>query len=245
MIIELDKIYCQDCLEFMSQVPSDFVDLVVTDPPYNSKAVDWDNKNDIWQLKWLVEARRIMKDGASFYMFFAPLNMYHVEGWIRENLTLKNIIVWHHANLYGSGLSYGKDRYKSTWDVVFYAVKGAHAKHGKNVSSTAYIETGRGFDVMIYPQPRPLLHKAQKPLELIKKFIICSSCEGNIVVDPFVGAGTTALACRQVGRRFLCADNNQEFVDIANTRLSNINNLKIIDKQIWVERRGRKRGEKI
>jgi len=164
------------------------------------------------------------------------MNMFEVEKWFRERMTLKNIIVWHHPNLYGAGQSYGKDRYKSTWDVVFYGVKGRKAKHGKNVSSTAYKETGKGFDVMIFPQPRPLLHKGQKPLALIERFVICSSMEGDLVCDPFVGVGTTAIACQRLGRKFIVNDNNFEFTEITIKRLevcNDLDELKRLDKELW------------
>ncbi len=225
------SIETKDCLEFLGEMKDDSIDLVITDPPYNSK-IEWDCKQDEWQFQWLSEVKRVMKEGASFYMFFAPMNMYGIEGWIRSNFTLKNIIVWHHANLYGAGMSYGKNRYKSTWDVVFYAVKGAKAKHGKNVATESYLKTGRGFDVMIYPQPRPLVHKAQKPLDLIKKFIICSSNEEDTVLDPFIGSGTTAIACKFLNRNFVGCDINSEFVSIANERLTATDDieLKTIDQ---------------
>lgn len=226
------KIECQDVMDFLDSLESESVDLIVADPPYNS-SMEWDRKDNQFQLEWLERAKKVLKQGGSFYMFFAPMNMFEVEKWIRSNLTLKNLIVWYHPNLYGSGLSYGKDRYKSTWDIVFYAVKGQKAKHGKNISAVAYIETGRGFDVMIYAQPRPLLHKAQKPLGLIEKFIICSSNEGDLVCDPFVGVGTTAIACVRTKRRFIGCDNNEMFVELARQRVDNIGDLKKFDKMIW------------
>lgn len=232
----MNKIYNMDVLEFLSSLNSESVDLIITDPPYNSKTINWDKKDDEWQIEWLNEAKKVLKPGGSFYCFFAPMNMYEIEGWFRKNLTLKNIIVWHHPNLYGSGMSYGKDRYKSTWDVVFYGVKGDKAKHGKNIASVAYQETGRGFDVMIYSQPRPLLHKGQKPLALIEKFIICSSIEGDLVVDPFVGVGTTALACKRLNRNFIVNDLDKYSVMITNKRLEaclNDKTLKQLDKELW------------
>lgn len=234
------EIKCCDVFEFLKEVKSESVDLVIADPPYNSK-IQWDRKDDEWQIKWLEEVKRVMKDGASLYMFFAPLNMYGVEGWIRKNLTLKNLIVWYHRNLYGSGLSYGDDRYKSTWDVVFYAVKGKKAKHGKKVSSVAYRETGKGFDVMVYPQPRPLLHKAQKPFELIRTFVLCSSNEGDLVLDPFVGSGTTAIVCKLLKRNFIGCENNKEFYKLAKKRLMYEGRIEYLDKIMFKEmRRGRK-----
>ena len=102
--MEVDQIYLGDCIEVLKHFPPCSVDLVVTDPPYNSPAIEWDGKNNEWQVLWLEEVKRVMKDGASLYVFFAPMNMFGVEEWIRSNLVLKNIGVWNHPNLYSAGM---------------------------------------------------------------------------------------------------------------------------------------------
>ncbi len=192
------------------------------------------------KVSWLELAKKKLKDGGSIYVFFAPLNMYEIECWIRKNLTLKNIIVWWHPNLHSARTNYGNDRYKSSWDVVFYAVKGKTAKHGKNVSSEAWKFDGCGMDVQKYWQPRPLLHKAQKPLRLLEKFITVSSCKGELVVDPFVGSGVTAIACFRTDRMFKGCDRNEEFVRLAQRRLelySICKDLQRVDKMMMHEQK--------
>jgi len=209
-----------DCLKILSKLPDESIDLVVTDPPYNSKAIEWDKKDDKFHFNWLMEVERILKWGGSLYVFFAPLNMYGIEGFIRRRFTLKNLCVWYHTNLYGAGMSYGKDRWKSAWDVIFYAVKGDKAKHGKNISQDAYSKYGRGFDVFEYPQPRPLLHKAQKPLKLIKKIIDVSSNKGDSILDPFLGSGTTMQACLELKRNCIGVEIEPKFIQIIKERLN-------------------------
>ena len=216
--MKLNQVICGDCLQILPSFPSESVDLVVTDPPYNSQ-ISWDKKDNDFQIKWLKEIKRILKSGGSLYVFFAPLNSYEIERFIKENFTLKNKIVWYHPNLYGSGLSYGSDRYKSTWDKVFYAVKGDKAKHNKKVAQESYINFNSGFDVIIEPQPRPLLHKAQKPLKVIERFIYCSSDEGDIVLDPFVGSGTTLVAAEKLGRNWIGIDIDERSCEIAKRRV--------------------------
>jgi DNA modification methylase len=105
--------------------------------------------------------------------------------------------------------------------VVFYAVKGERAKHGKKVAEEGYRldPRGGGFDVMVYPQPRPLLHKAEKPLELIMKLVHCSSNEGDVVLDPFLGSGTTAVVCERLGRRWIGIEVEERFCEIAKKRI--------------------------
>ena len=77
------------------------------------------------------------------------------------------------------------------------------------------------------------VHPTQKPLAIIKRIIATSSKEGDIIVDCFSGTGTTALACKQLNRNFICCDNNQEYVDLANKRLeqSKLNGGKFFSSQ--------------
>jgi site-specific DNA-methyltransferase (adenine-specific) len=63
------------------------------------------------------------------------------------------------------------------------------------------------------------VHPTQKPLAIIKRIIETSSKEGELIVDCFAGTGTTALACKQLNREFICCDNNQEYVEMATKRL--------------------------
>lgn len=209
---------CCDVMEGFAELEDESVDLIIADPPYNSK-IKWDRKDDEWQFEWLEEAKRVLKEGGSIYVFFAPLNMYGVEGWIRRNLTLKNVLVWFHPNLYGCGLRYGTDRYKLSWEVVFYAVKGERAKHGKYIAVEAYKRYGRGMDVFNIPAPIPRYRLGQKPLKLIMRFVDLSSEPGDTVLDPFFGTGTTAVACKILGRNFIGFDNDPECLKIAVERV--------------------------
>ena len=228
----MGQILLADSIEVLQNTADETYDLIVTDPPYNSKEFDWDKKEDEWQITWLEQAKRVLKDGGSFYCFFAPMNMYMVEGWIRQNLHLKNVIVWWHKNLYGAGLSFGTDRWKSTWDVIFYAVKGKTAKHEINVQKLAFQKFGHSFDVFDYPQPRPVLHPAQKPIELIEKIIVCSSNEGDLILDPFVGVGTVPLAAENLNRDYVGIEIDPTFVEIAELRLKNRHRLREVDESI-------------
>ena len=63
-------------------------------------------------------------------------------------------------------------------------------------------------------------HPTQKPIKIIERIIKTSSKKGDVILDCFVGSGTTAVACKQLGRNFICCDNNKEYVAIANKRLA-------------------------
>lgn len=72
-------------------------------------------------------------------------------------------------------------------------------------------------DVDFYEEERQ--HRTQKPLKLIKRLVIASSNEGNLVVDPFAGSGSTAVACKELGRNYICGDIDAECAKIATKRV--------------------------
>lgn len=72
----------------------------------------------------------------------------------------------------------------------------------------------------LYPPTKKEGHLTPKPLEIIKDIISHSSNKGDVVLDCFVGSGTTAVACKKLGRNFICCDNNAGYVEIANKRLA-------------------------
>jgi len=214
--LPLNQIICDDFLKISKTWPDECIDLIVTDPPYNSKIDEWDRKDNKWQEQWLREAYRLMKPNSSIYFFFAPLNSLGVHQIAKELFTLKNIIVWWHKNLYGAYMSFGKDRYKSTWEEVFYATKGK----GKNVQQRGYQIFGNTFDVVDEPAiMRKPLHRAQKPERILARFIANSSDEGDIVLDPFCGSGSTCAVAGKLGRNFIGVEMNQEFANLAKNRV--------------------------
>lgn len=218
-----EGIYCIDALEGLKQIDDNSVDLILTDPPYklseNSNVIN--EKEDEFQFRWLAEAKRILKPGGALLFFFAPIRMYGVLGYVIKNFTLKNLLVWHHPNIYSAGLYYGDDRFKLTWEVIIYAVKGERLRVNKKITVEAYRKYGNSFDVFIEPQPVPSVHRYQKPLNIVIKLVDLLTYEGDLVVDPFVGSGTTAVACKLLNRRFIGFEIVPEYCKLAIERVSN------------------------
>jgi len=233
-VLEVDKIsdfFIEkgDALELLKSIPDSSIDLVIADPPYNSKSYEWDCKDDEWQFKWLEEIKRIMKDNSSLYCFFAPLLMYGVEGWIRKNLILKNILVW----FYGGGLCmyYGDDRYRLAWEAIFYATKS-----GKGMSKNVLFRVGESsFDVFKVNPVLDKVHPSQKPVKLIRNFILASSNEGDIVLDPFFGSGTVGVVSLMLGRRFIGFELYDEYFEIGKDRIMKAKNAGFIDRWMNLE----------
>jgi len=309
ILVEINKIHC---LDFLKQIDNEFIDLIVTDPPYNIKKAEWDNFKDSdkfinWCSEWLDECIRILKENGSLYIIIDYHYLAELKVLIHsKGLLFKNILVWRFKEGYGTNRNYS---IKCNFILYFFKptnstqfrkylnkkrleknlslhdinkIFGVATSGGGCASSwlgdkkdntlptkEQYIklkeilelddrfdkwfeEKRKGytfnFEDILDPTVKydkrlknPLganpsnvwefrivnwndwdftKHPTQKPLGLIKRIIKASSNEGDIVLDPFVGSGTTAFACKSTKRNFLCNDNNKEYVDIANKRLS-------------------------
>ena len=108
------------------------------------------------------------------------------------------------------------EKYLSDLEYIFFArEKGVHIYGEYETKSKLYESPTNKSD------KKKFLHFTIKPLRLIENLIINSSKEEEIVFDPFIGSGTTAVACKNLGRNFIGFEINQEWVNIANDRLNN------------------------
>ena len=212
--MELNQIYLGDCLEVMRNIPDKSIDLVLTDPPYgmsfqsnhrkekHSKIIDDDNL--YWLEDFILEVKRVKKEDAHVYMF---CSMHHVDTFVslcKKHLNYKNIVIWHKNNT-GMGDLYGD--YAPKYEFVIFCSNGDKKLNGKRNSNIKFAKkTGNE------------LHPTQKPKELIGYFINKSSEENDTILDPFAGSGTTAIACHDLKRNFICIEKEPEYHAIATKR---------------------------
>ena len=211
------QIVVGDCLDVMRQMPDGCVDLVLTDPPYELGKGAWD-KLVSWA--WLDEARRLLVDGGAIYCFWSCKDIPTIQPEIEKRFDLKNVCVWHYPN----GVSpKANDWYAVTWEACLYATKG---KGNYNIFRNFSRFAKNNFDVWRIPTPQsqwkaePKIHPAQKPEALLMRIVGASSNEGNLILDPFMGSGTTAVAADRLCRRFFGCDINKDYVDMALKRLA-------------------------
>lgn len=214
-----DRIINASCIELMSQLDNDSVPLIIADPPYgvgyhsnyykdrNPHAPitgDWD-----FEIReFLQESHRVLVDGGALYMFcrwdVTPL-------WIPllkpSGLKLKTIIIWLKDNWSAGDL---KGSFGNQYEQLMFIVKGRHLLRGKRWSNV--------WEFPRIPHTK-LLHPTQKPVELIQRAIVASSDVGDLVVDPFAGAGTTGIACRETNRHYILGDVDPRMIAVAMRRL--------------------------
>jgi len=239
----MNKIICGDCLEELKKLSDNSVDAIITDPPYNwshknkidriafkkgsikrRKSVDmdfgeWDYQTEK-QLeeftdKWIKECMRILKQTGSIYVFYSKEEIIFLKRAIEKyGGYWKSEIIWHKTN---PTPNFRKRSYISSIEAIGFAVKEKGSfkfnfKQQKEMHN--FLESG------ICQGKERTKHPTQKPLWIIKKFIEISSEEGDIVLDCFIGSGTTAIACKQLKRKYIGFEINKEYVDIANKRLN-------------------------
>jgi site-specific DNA-methyltransferase (adenine-specific) len=211
---------CGDCLELMKELPDKSVDTIITDPPYgmnfqsnrskvghrHRKIIGDDNVDG----RWVYESYRIAKDGGALLMFCDWKNSCEWR-WTLEDSGFKVVsqVIWNREH-HGMGDLTGS--FAPMHDVIWYATKGRRT-----------FKNGRPKSVISYKRPSPSEdngHPTCKPLDLMKYFVY-KIAEGN-VLDPFMGSGTTGVACKRLGRDFIGFELDPTYFEIAKNRIESV-----------------------
>lgn len=222
----LNKIICGDCLKVMKELPDKSVDLVLTDPPYGIKYDKWDKLN----LKWIEETNRILKENGSMWCFCGWSNVLIIKQELEKYFKLKNWIIW--DRIKGRGAKYN---FVSTREDILWLTKSDNYVFNKQSSNIKKKTGGMGLknrdeyrklsnvwtDISpIVPWSKEKIeHPTQKPIELLERIIKISSNENDLILDPFLGSGTTAVACKHLKRNYIGIEINPKYCEIAKQRL--------------------------
>lgn len=215
----IDQIICGDCLEVMKEIPDKSVDLVVTDPPYgmNYQSSWRTNKHEKilldnsieWFEVFAKEVFRILKDNTHIYIFCNDYAISYFRTWLNEaGFNNKRVLVWVKNN-HTAGDLYGD--YANKTEFILYSQKGRRLLNGNrdtNVLNFARVNTDK--------------HPTAKPEKLCSYLIEKSSQENDIILDPFLGSGTTAVACLELNRHFIGIELSSEYCEIAKKRIREI-----------------------
>jgi DNA modification methylase len=213
----LNKIICGDCLSVMKQMPYQSVDAIITDPPFGigfkyNQHKDQSTPEDYWRYfsPIYTEMLRVTKDGGFIAIWQA--NKYFPNFWswygndIRIYAGCKNFV-----QLRKTPINFGYDpivmKYKDGTPL-------RPLKPRRNldffVANTAKFVTEKNSLARKHPCPRPI----DQVKEIVENFSI------GTVLDPFLGSGTTALACKELGRDFIGIEISDKYCEIAQRRLA-------------------------
>ena len=217
-------LYNGDCLEIMKNIPSNSIDLIITDPPYRmtkrgkSCRPNWmpnnmgenvfHNELPIAE-KWISECYRVLKNGTHFYTFCNTNSILeYLEAANNAGFKLHNIIVMKKD----TGMP--NRWYLKNTELILFFRKGK-AKPINDYTSRDW------FDVKMPTLKNGKVHITQKPLSIIQTFVLNSSVENDIVLDIFMGSGTTGVACINTNRNFIGIELDEGYFKIAENRIYN------------------------
>ena len=231
----LNKIICGDCLNIMREMPDACMDLIVTSPPYNLKNSTGNGMKDgrggkwagaalmngyshhddcmphdkyvEWQRNCLTEMMRLLKeDGALFYN-----HKWRVQGGLLQDrqdivsgFPLRHIIIWRRKG----GFNFNPGYFLPTYEVIYLIAKPKFLLAPK---------ANAHGDIWEFTQEMNNPHPAAFPVTLIERVI--SSTSAQIILDPFMGSGTTAIAAKRLGRDYVGIELSPEYCHMAEERL--------------------------
>ena len=217
--MEINKIYLGDCLELIKELPDNSIDAIITDPPYAQGLTHNGQKgcfNDLQIVKPFFnevfkEFKRVLKDEYSAVYFFTDFRGYALYYPLMQNwLPVRNMLVWDK----GGGMG---NFYTFAHELILYAVdkpKRQGAGYGPNV-----IKGFKSFSGGAKKTNGEKVHPTQKTIELIEKIILDTTDEGDVILDTFMGSGTTAIAAMRNQRNFIGFELDEQYFEIAQKRI--------------------------
>jgi len=245
----INKIQEGDCLEIMSKLPKESVDLILTDPPYNASKggvnlpknktggayykvnEEWDKFGKYtdylgFTRQWIKKCDKILSKTGTILICCSHHNIGEVIIALKE-LDYKplNIITWRKPNAMPNitkrMLTYSTEFivwFAKGKNWIFNYDKMKKYNYGKQLRDVWEFPSCQGPE-RIKGEDGRAAHPTQKPLKLFRRLIEMASKENQIVLDPFIGSGTTAIAAEGLGRRWVGIDANPEYIKIATKRI--------------------------
>jgi len=241
-----NQIFHGDCLKLMKQIPDNSVDITFADPPFNLKKQYngyKDNKEFQeyldWCKKWIYEMVRITKTTGSIFVHNIPKWLTYYSELLNEIAHFKHWISWD-----ASTAPMGKSLQPAHYGILYYAKDLKQNKfyeirypHKRCRKCKYLLKDYGGKKESLHPYG-PLIsdvwtdihrikhnkyrddHPCQLPVHLLERIVLMSTDENDIVLDPFVGTGTSVIAAKRLGRRFAGIDIDEKYVKITKEKLS-------------------------
>ena len=240
--MEVDKVYLGNCIEIMKKLPDKSVDLIFADPPFNI-GIKYDVHNDNmsyeeyykWSEKWIGEGYRLLKKNGTIYVaigdeFSAEINIILK----RAGFYFRNWIIWY----YTFGQNQRKKFNRAHTHILYFTKdKGEFTFNDKNIrvpsARQLVYKDKRANPIGKIPddvwqfsrvcgtfKERIEKHPCQMPENLLELIVKASSNEGDLILDPFGGTGTTAAVAKRLKRKFITMEVSKEYYEIILKRLN-------------------------
>jgi site-specific DNA-methyltransferase (adenine-specific) len=245
----LNRVFNEDALSGMDRIPEESVDLVIADPPY-CLGKDYGNGSDClnpreylqWSMKWIDRVVTKLKASGSLYIFLSWRYAPEIFSYAKTKMTMINEIIWDRRVPSMGGST---RRFSSVHDNIGLFVKSKsyyfnvdsvripYDEETKKARSRSIFVGKKWLEVGYNPKDVWSIsrlhaihsereeHPTQKPLEIVERMISASSPVGGLILDPFMGSGTTAVAALKLGRNFIGFELNAEYCNMIQKRIRN------------------------
>jgi len=241
-----------DIIKNLKNIPTNSIDLIFADPPYFMQTEgqllrtegtkfsgvddDWDKFENYQQYdkfctEWLIESKRILKDNGTIWVIGAFQNIYRI-GYIMQNLGfwILNDVIWSKPNPVPN---FKGTRFTNASETMLWCTKNQKAKYTFNYKTMKHLNNGKQMKSVwniglcignerIKNKDGKKAHSTQKPEALLMNVILSASKVGDIVLDPFMGSGTTAAVAKLTNRNFIGIEREKKYIKVANERLKKI-----------------------
>ena len=255
----IENIIEGDAIEVMRGIPDGCIDMTFADPPFNLKKTYNHYEDDkefdqylAWCKDWIHEMVRITKPSGSIFVHNIPKWLTFFASYLNQEAQFRHWIAW---NAMGAPLGktllpnhYGILWYVKSENFKFYDIRSPHSRC--RTCNELLADYGGKKDLMhpygtlvsdvwtdihrIRHNVRRDKHPCQLPEPLLERLILMTTDEDDIVLDPFIGAGTTAIAAKKLGRKYIGIDIDKEYVDVSNRKLDNTSHTKIGDLYVSI-----------
>jgi modification methylase len=250
-----DEIIVGDCIEVLEALPEACVDLVFADPPYNLQlnnelyrpdnsrvdgvGDDWDKFGsfaayDEFTRAWLKSCRRVLKPSGSLWVIGSYHNIFRVGAALQDlGFWVLNDVIWRKTNPMPN---FRGRRFTNAHETLVWASMGPRARYTFNYDSMKALNDDlqmrsdwlfpicSGAERLKQDCGRKT-HPTQKPEALLHRILLASSHAGDVVLDPFLGSGTTAVVAKRLGRFFIGIERDKTYADAAKARIATLDPL--------------------
>jgi len=214
-MIEVNKVYNEDCFNTIKKIKDKSIDLVLTDPPFgmsfqsnhrkdkHKKIANDDNLE--WLGAWVDEIARVVKDDSHIYVFCSWHKVDIFKQELERHFKIKNLMVW---SKNGGGMGDLKGGYGGVHELCFFI------NNGRNLNGKRDVDVIRGAY-----RTGNNNHPTEKPINLMEYLIEKSSSRGDLILDTFAGGGSTLIAAKRLGRDFIGVELDSDYYKVICDRI--------------------------
>lgn len=203
LILEINRVYQMDCIDGIKKLEDKSVDHIFTDPPYNVNKASWDTGVLDLLDQTAQECARVLKDDGLLFWFVPTRYLMKIGFLISQYIPYRWMFIWETPNNMLVG-DLGFSKYTAV--LVFSRAKSIH-HNMQDLKSISW-------------RPNKTGHPTPKPKELLRYLVKKVTDENDLILDPFMGSGTTAVVCKELNRKYVGFELNPLYMDIVEKRLS-------------------------